>query len=70
MDDRRMLCDKLRQILPGTSAQERANTDSGIKSATYMATEMSEISFADENMHSGGNAPMGGTEPECTAISL
>jgi DNA repair exonuclease SbcCD ATPase subunit len=70
MDDRRMLCDKLRQILPGTSARERANTDSGIKSATYMATEMSEISFADENMRSGGNAPMGGTEPECTAISL
>ena len=73
MDGRMLLCDKLRHIVRGTSFIEQPQppeSSSPIKSATYLAADLPELSFAESAYGATPAGPAECDETETTAISL
>jgi len=73
MESRKLLCDKLRRVVRGTSFIEHPQppeTSSPIKSATYLVADVAELSFAESAHGATLAGPTERDEAQTTAISL
>ena len=73
MEARMLLCDKLRRVVRGTSSigqPQPRETSSPIKSATYLAADMAELSFAESAYGETPARPGEHDDAQTTAISL
>ena len=73
MDERMLLCDKLRGFVRGTSSIDQPQppeSSSPIKSATYLAADMPELSFAESAYGAMPAGPTERDETQTSAISL